>query len=175
MVGCPRAAGPSTWRGSPVRPAPRVVPVAARGVYFFTPSRMIEGMRGERPGRRQCELMYLCDECRSASRDATVECSACGAWTCGGCVRDHSCFQRSSRPRPEQQLAEWLAGRPSCPNSRGECCPDFSCCCPELLWPLAMRSRFVAAGDAERERMLVGSLDSMLARSLPRAKRCEDG
>lgn len=59
---------------------------------------------------------------------------------------------------PDRQLASWVAGRPRCPNTRGECCPDFSCCLPSLLWPVEKRRAFVAAPQPMRERMLVGAL-----------------
>ncbi len=66
--------------------------------------------------------------------------------------------RRTSAPplTPERQLALWVAGKPQCPNTRNECCPDFSCCKPKLLAPLAMRKRFVAASQEEREKMMLG-------------------
>lgn len=59
------------------------------------------------------------------------------------------------------QLAEWVAGRPwHNPFSQndlvfgnvGECCPDFSCCVPEMFWNQEQREAFVLAfntGDRE--------------------------
>ncbi len=44
---------------------------------------------------------------------------------------------------PAAQLKLWVAGKPKCPNSNGECCPDFSCCYPKLLIPLAKRKAYV--------------------------------
>jgi hypothetical protein len=38
-------------------------------------------------------------------------------------------------PTPDEQLRRWAAGDSVCPNSRHECCPDFSCCKPRLGWP----------------------------------------
>lgn len=62
----------------------------------------------------------------------------------------------------EQQLRLWVAGRPKCPNDRDECCPDFSCCRPKLLWPKAKRVAFLKANQATREQMLMGALVGML-------------
>lgn len=71
------------------------------------------------------------------------------------------------------QLREWAEGRPwhnpwapgeTAPNyscEGGECCPDFSCCRPDLIWPREKRYAFVAAGEEKREHMLVGSLANL--------------
>lgn len=64
---------------------------------------------------------------------------------------------------PERQLEGWLAGRPSCPNTRGECCPDFSCCKPELMADEETRRRFVDAEDLDRHSMLAGFLGAAVA------------
>ena len=63
---------------------------------------------------------------------------------------------------PAQQLKRWVAGRPQCPNSRGECCPDFSCCRPKLLWPESQRVAFRDASQEVRERMMLGALVGMI-------------
>jgi hypothetical protein len=42
----------------------------------------------------------------------------------------------------DEQLAEWVKGNSLCPNDRGECCPDFSCCQPELKADEATRRAF---------------------------------
>jgi hypothetical protein len=36
----------------------------------------------------------------------------------------------------------------------GECCPDFSCCKPQLKWPLEMRQKFVAADESTKQTMM---------------------
>ena len=69
------------------------------------------------------------------------------------------------------QLQEWLAGRPwhnpwapgaaqAFPDDRakGECCPDFSCCRPDMIWAEDRRIAFVTATDEAREGMLFGAL-----------------
>ena len=54
-------------------------------------------------------------------------------------------------PTPEEQLRRWAEGDSVCPNSKHECCPDFSCCKPRLGWPLDKRKKFMRAGQGERE------------------------
>lgn len=63
---------------------------------------------------------------------------------------------------PDQQLQRWVAGRSQCPNTSGECCPDFSRCRPQLSWPVAKRRAFMAAPQHARERMLVSALVGLL-------------
>jgi hypothetical protein len=64
---------------------------------------------------------------------------------------------------PEDQLRRWADGDPVCPNTVGECCPDFSCCRKHLLWPEEKRRLFVQADRPTRDRMLVGSLAALSA------------
>jgi hypothetical protein len=72
----------------------------------------------------------------------------------------------------EQQLEQWLKGN-SVHNERmlgknkiSECCPDFSCCIPELLAPVEVRQIFVNAvkkgDDKMKDRMLMEFLGRML-------------
>lgn len=63
---------------------------------------------------------------------------------------------------PAEQLDLWVEGKSCCPNDRGECCPDFSCCVPEVLAPLEMRQMFRDAPE-RREAMLFGFLGAALA------------
>lgn len=44
----------------------------------------------------------------------------------------------------EEHLDLWIGGR-SEHDDEGLCCPDFSCCFPELLWPVEERRVFKAA------------------------------
>ena len=46
----------------------------------------------------------------------------------------------------DEQLAAWLEGNSFHNNDRDECCPDFSCCDPELLADKKTRQAFVNAG-----------------------------
>lgn len=68
---------------------------------------------------------------------------------------------------PERQVALWVQGKPACPNTSGECCPDFSCCRPKLLSPPAVRKRFAAASPKERRRMCMDFLGAFIA-AMPR-------
>ena len=63
---------------------------------------------------------------------------------------------------PQEQLDLWVDGNPKCPNDRGECCPDFSCCHPNLLSPIEMRRMFRDCPE-RREAMLFGFLGGAMA------------
>ncbi len=65
---------------------------------------------------------------------------------------------------PNQQLARWVAGESlhnGATPEQGECCPDFSCCRPALLWPEMTRLAFLVATDAEREHMMAGAVGAL--------------
>jgi hypothetical protein len=63
---------------------------------------------------------------------------------------------------PEEQLQRWAIGDSVCPNENHECCPDFSCCKPRLAWSLEKRQKFLAAGQGEREKMMMGALRALV-------------
>ena len=64
----------------------------------------------------------------------------------------------------EEQLRRWVEGEPvHGAGSLAECCPDFSCCHPALLWPREKREEFAAADDRARQRLLFGALVDLLA------------
>jgi len=46
-----------------------------------------------------------------------------------------------------EQLKLWLDGTPTHNPDSDECCPDFSCCVPELLAPVEERFGFVQAWE----------------------------
>lgn len=93
---------------------------------------------------------WRCDDCRAEGTLAALSAIPCTAATVGPLT-------------PEAQLAEWAAGWPACPNSRGECCPDFSCCRPALLAPAAVRMAFLHGTPEQRERLLLSFLGGMAA------------
>ena len=64
---------------------------------------------------------------------------------------------------PEDQLAAWLVGESKCPNTLDCCCPDFSCCRPELLAPIETRQAFVNGTDETRQHLLAGFLGAAMA------------
>jgi len=67
----------------------------------------------------------------------------------------------------EEQLKRWVAGESVhriIPNiSGGECCPDFSCCKPELLAEEDVRKAFAAASEKERYKFLGHFLGAAIA------------
>lgn len=69
----------------------------------------------------------------------------------------------------KEQLALWAAGESKCKNDRDECCPDFSCCVPQLQWPEEKRKKFMKAvldgDDGTREKMLMGALGAAIVES----------
>src|SRR5271167_2587014 len=78
-------------------------------------------------------------------------------------VRCQRNWSPDGAPTPDEQLRRWVAGDPVCPNSRHECCPDFSCCRPALLWPADKRAKFAAADQGTREKMMRGALGKLTA------------
>ena len=71
----------------------------------------------------------------------------------------------------DEQLRRWVDGesvhrlftvkRLKCDDD-GECCPDFSCCKPELMQPIEVRKAFAVANDEDRHGMLMMFLGAML-------------
>lgn len=61
----------------------------------------------------------------------------------------------------DEQLAEWVEGRPV--HVEHGCCPDFSCCKPELLAPADVREKFATAGEQDRQMFLMGFLGAALS------------
>lgn len=58
---------------------------------------------------------------------------------------------------PKQQLDEWVKGNSIHDydyGGEGQCCPDFSCCAPNLLAPEKARIAFRDASDEDRFKML---------------------
>lgn len=66
----------------------------------------------------------------------------------------------------EEQLELWLDGKSVHNIETDECCPDFSCCRPELLAPIEIREIFVKAYGQGNEnvtnRLLMEFLDKSL-------------
>ena len=67
----------------------------------------------------------------------------------------------------EEQLRRWVDGEPVHRDEEllegGECCPDFSCCVPELLASPEVRQAFVAASQRDRMQFLGTFLGAALA------------
>lgn len=73
-------------------------------------------------------------------------------------VRCQRTWEPEGAPTPDEQLRRWALGDAVCPNTHHECCPDFSCCNAKMAWPMERRAKFIAAGQGEREKMMMGSL-----------------
>jgi len=86
-------------------------------------------------------------------------------------IMNFTCYKDAA----DYQLREWAEGRPwhnpwspgatepDYSTYGGECCPDFSCCAPAMIWAKERRYAFVAADDEKREGMLFGSLSALAA------------
>ena len=66
--------------------------------------------------------------------------------------------------RCQSQLDLWVKGESIHNKVDDECCPDFSCCVPDLQADKETRDRFANFNEAEREEMLVGFLGSALSK-----------
>jgi len=62
---------------------------------------------------------------------------------------------------PDEQMHRWCAGESVHNDTRDECCPDFSCCRPDLAWPMADRELFRDREDLRSE-MMMGALGQLL-------------
>lgn len=58
----------------------------------------------------------------------------------------------------DEQLKLWVEGKSFHNRDRDECCPDFSCCKPELQAPREVREAFVAASPRQRDKFLMSFL-----------------
>lgn len=58
----------------------------------------------------------------------------------------------------DEQLGRWVAGDSQHNHVHNECCPDFSCCCPELAWSTELRIQFMESGPDDRLVMLLSSI-----------------
>ncbi len=70
------------------------------------------------------------------------------------------------REHNAKQLASWLEGKPKHNHFSNECCPDFSCCSPENLWPEEKRKQFAAANDEDRMLMIFGQIPDMTEKTV---------
>ena len=64
--------------------------------------------------------------------------------------------------KPNEQLAKWVNGESIHNKERDECCPDFSCCNPDVTTPAEERVKFLNASESERHGMLFGFLGKAL-------------
>ena len=65
----------------------------------------------------------------------------------------------------EEQLKLWVEGTPEHCDATGECCPDFSCCKPELLASEDERRVFAEAVATSNEDLKMQMLGNFLRRA----------
>jgi hypothetical protein len=63
----------------------------------------------------------------------------------------------------EEQIAKWVKGESVHNDERDECCPDFSCCRPDLLADKETRLRFQRAQQEGRDGLVHGMLMMFLS------------
>lgn len=62
----------------------------------------------------------------------------------------------------DEQLEKWVAGNSVHNDDRDECCPDVSCCQPDLLAEESIRRKFQEAKEPIRTEMLMMFLGKLL-------------
>jgi hypothetical protein len=82
--------------------------------------------------------------------------------------------ERGGSMTPKEQAEKWLKGESVHNSERDECCPDFSCCRPDIVTPTDEKGRFCKAMDEKDEETINQMLMIFLARSLPGAHVCGD-
>jgi len=70
----------------------------------------------------------------------------------------------------EKQLKLWVKGKPVHNDERNECCPDFSCCQPQLLAPEHERKTFLEAYQKDNEKTLMSMSIEFLGRAFSSKK-----
>ena len=63
---------------------------------------------------------------------------------------------------PDEQVELWVSGESVHNEDMDECCPDFSCCRPELMVDFEVRLRFKEQ-PGERDGMLMQFLGRLVA------------
>ena len=105
------------------------------------------------PGTTDKGRRWRCNDCGAVGTGAHL----LGPTPTVGCTVTYP-----GAPTPQEQLAAWVRGNKSiCPNTQGECLPDFSCCHPRLRWPSHQREQFLRSDQNDRERMMLGSLQAI--------------
>ncbi len=78
-------------------------------------------------------------------------------------MKKHPTPHDAYRKRCYDQLIQWVAGNSIHNEVDGECCPDFSCCKPELKAPEEIRKTYMAANDEQRETFLFSFLGNAIS------------
>jgi len=118
--------------------------------------------------------MPNCDRCGKHRARVTRQnpTGQAGIFWCPVCTGEESEPESKGRHMtPEKQLELWVAGESVHNDATGECCPDFSCCKPDLLWPKADRVKFAEATIYEDEdtrmSMMARSIEALANREFP--------
>ena len=64
----------------------------------------------------------------------------------------------------QEQLEKWVAGESIHNHDLDQCCPDFSCCCKDILAPVHERINFKKAFMAKDEKTIFLMLGTFLQR-----------
>lgn len=68
--------------------------------------------------------------------------------------------------RLHKQTLDWLNGDPKHNKTDDECCPDFSCCNPELLAPKEVREIFYQAEKSGNHKLVDRMLGEFLSKMI---------
>lgn len=71
-------------------------------------------------------------------------------WLLGESTHNDLVLYKEVMRNPKDVIIKKLIG--------GECCPDFSCCYPQLLWDEEKRKLFIKSDSTDREKFLRESL-----------------
>lgn len=69
----------------------------------------------------------------------------------------------------KDQLSEWVKGNPIHNTERNECCPDFSCCKPDLKADRETRERFYQAFQEKDHDTIMKMLTMFLGAAFAKA------
>jgi hypothetical protein len=79
----------------------------------------------------------------------------------------------------EEQLRLWVAGVSTHVRTKGEegyeCCPDFSCCEPDMLAPVEVRKAFQVSSPEKRQKFLMQFLSDIIATKTDKKAYVTDG
>jgi len=70
------------------------------------------------------------------------------------------------KERLSKQTLDWLNGNPQHNKIDNECCPDFSCCKPELLAPIEIRQLFYNAEINNNHKLVDRLLGEFLSKMI---------
>lgn len=78
--------------------------------------------------------------------------------------------QKERKKRAELQVEEWVKGNSQHNYIDNECCPDFSCCKPEMLVDEVTRKMFKNGTEKQRESFMYTFLANAIAICAPGKK-----